>query len=51
VYKAKTYGDLETITRDLPSTSSFATSTVAIGIMSGFERKQQKLERRRQLEA
>lgn len=53
VYAAKTYGDLEPITRDLPSASSSPapavahgnrfggapTSTIAIGIMSGFERK------------
>jgi hypothetical protein len=52
VYAAKTYGDLEPITRDLPATSvspsaartdrtvgAAPTSTVAVGIMSGFERK------------
>lgn len=53
VYAAKTYGDLEPITRDLPSTSSSPAaavtygdrfggapkSTIAVGIMSGFERK------------
>ncbi|MDN3355962.1 DUF1707 domain-containing protein [Actinomadura sp. DC4] len=50
VYAAKTYGDLEPITRDLPTTSTAVartdrvvdgapTSTVGVGIMSGFERK------------
>ena len=52
VYAAKTYGDLEPITRDLPTTSATPavartdrivggtpTSTVGVGIMSGFERK------------
>lgn len=52
VYAAKTYGDLEPITRDLPSGPSPApaaprgdriggkpTSSNAIAIMSGFERK------------
>jgi hypothetical protein len=53
VYAAKTYGDLEPITRDLPSPSASptpvatrgdriggtATSRTAVGIMSGFERK------------
>jgi hypothetical protein len=53
VYAAKTYGDLEPITRDLPSTSSspatvvprgdrfggVPTSRTAVGIMSGFQRK------------
>src|SRR6187200_2263116 len=52
VYAAKTYGDLEPITCDLP-TASFSpaadprvdrvggapTSTIAIGVMSGFERE------------
>jgi hypothetical protein len=52
VYAAKTYGDLEPVTRDLPTTSATPavartdrtvggtpTSTVGVGIMSGFERK------------
>jgi Domain of unknown function (DUF1707)/Cell wall-active antibiotics response 4TMS YvqF len=54
VYAAKTYGDLEPITRDLPSDSSapaapavprgnriggVPTSSLGIGIMGGFERK------------
>src|SRR3954453_17207520 len=52
LYAAKTYGDLEPVTRDLPAiavTPAVAstgrvvggtpTSTVGIGIMSGFERK------------
>jgi hypothetical protein len=51
VYAAKTYGDLEPITRDLPSDSSAPavprgariggtpTSSLGIGIMGGFERK------------
>jgi Domain of unknown function (DUF1707)/Cell wall-active antibiotics response 4TMS YvqF len=53
VYAAKTYGDLEPITRDLPSASSsptpvsprggrvggVPTSRTAVGVMSGFERK------------
>lgn len=52
VYAAKTYGDLEPITRDLPSESHSApraasgdrfggtpTSTMGIGILGGFERK------------
>jgi hypothetical protein len=54
VYAAKTYGDLEPITRDLPSASSAPagpaapsgariggtpSSSVGIGIMGGFERK------------
>jgi hypothetical protein len=52
VYAARTYGDLEPITRDLPATSvtpavartdrivgGTPTSTVGVGIMSGFERK------------
>src|SRR4051812_41735869 len=54
VYAAKTYGDLEPITRDLPASSSapapaaaprsdriggVPTSTTAVGIMSGFRRK------------
>jgi len=52
VYAAKTYGDLEPITRDLPATSvtpavartsrivgDAPTSTIGVGVMSGFERK------------
>lgn len=52
VYAAKTYGDLEPITRDLPRTAAapataprgdrfggVPSATVAIGIMSGFQRK------------
>ncbi len=51
VYSAKTYGELEPITRDLPTSSStpvaprsdriggHPTSTVAVGIMGGFQRK------------
>lgn len=53
VYAAKTYGDLEPITRDLPTASSSPTpassrgdrfggvpgSRIAVGIMSGFQRK------------
>jgi hypothetical protein len=54
VYAAKTYGDLEPITRDLPSVSSVPvaasspardriggvpTSTAGVAIMGGFERK------------
>jgi hypothetical protein len=52
VYAAKTYGDLEPITHDLPTTSATPavartdrivggtpTSTLGVGIMSGFERK------------
>jgi hypothetical protein len=54
VYAAKTYGDLEPITRDLPSASSapatqavprrdriggVPASSLGIGIMGGFERK------------
>lgn len=51
VYAAKTYGDLEPITRDLPTPSSSSPATprgerfggvpgssVGIGVMSGFER-------------
>jgi hypothetical protein len=50
VYAAKTYGDLEPITRDLPVSSSHPaprsdriggvpTSTIAVGVMGGFQRK------------
>jgi hypothetical protein len=51
VYAAKTYGDLEPVTRDLPSASSAPavprgdriggtpTSSLGVGIMGGFERK------------
>lgn len=52
VYKAKTYGELEPITRDLPTTSTSSapvrtgdrfggtpTSKVAIGVMGGFQRR------------
>ncbi len=51
VYAAKTYGDLEPVTRDLPETSPASTprrgdriggmpgSTKAIGILGGFQRK------------
>jgi hypothetical protein len=52
VYAAKTYGDLEPITRDLPSPSDVTapaprgdrfggtpTSTMGVAILSGFERK------------
>ena len=52
VYAAKTYGDLEPVTRDLPVTSARTpvaprsdriggdpTSNVAVGIMGGFQRK------------
>lgn len=50
VYAAKTYGDLEPITRDLPTTGApvaprsdrvggTPTSTVAVGILGGFQRK------------
>jgi len=51
VYAAKTYGDLEPITRDLPASAASPpvartdriggapASTIAVGVMSGFERK------------
>src|SRR5262245_59901483 len=52
VYAAKTYGDLEPITRDLPASAaaplapaapgragSAPASSTAVGIMGGFERK------------
>ena len=50
VYAAKTYGDLEPITRDLPGTSApvaarndriggVPSSSVAVAIMGGFQRK------------
>src|SRR6476661_5928582 len=50
VYAAKTYGDLEPITRDLPNTTTAPApardriggtpgSSWAVGIMGGFERK------------
>src|SRR3569833_3693254 len=50
VYAAKTYGDLEPITRDLPASAASPpvartdriggapASTIAVGVMSGFER-------------